>query len=79
MTIADFDYAPDPVEVAVGGTVTWTNQDSTAHTATVDGGGPNTGPIKGGAAATLTFDTPGTFTYVCQFHPGSMTGTVVVR
>ena len=78
VTIADFEYAPDPIEVAVGGTVTWTNQDSTAHTATISGG-PNTGAISRDQSASLTFDTAGTYDYVCQFHPGSMTGTVVVR
>ncbi len=50
----------------------------TAHTATVDGG-PNTSTISGGSSASLTFATPGTYDYVCQFHPGSMTGTVIVR
>lgn len=78
VTIADFDYAPDPVEIAAGGTITWTNQDSTAHTATVSGG-PGTGAISGGASASLTLEAPGTYDYVCQFHPGSMTGTIVVR
>lgn len=78
VTIADFAYAPDPIQVAVGGSVTWTNEDTTAHTATVSGGGPNTGAISRGASATLVFDRAGTYTYVCQFHPGSMTGTVTV-
>ncbi len=32
--IKDFTYSPDPVMIAVGGTVTWTNQDSVPHTAT---------------------------------------------
>lgn len=78
VAIVDFDYAPDPVEVTVGGTVTWTNQDSTAHTATVSGG-PDTGAIAAGSSGSITFTTPGTYDYVCQFHPGSMAGTVVVR
>lgn len=79
VSIAEFDFAPDPIEVAVGGSITWTNEDSTAHTASVAGGGPDTGAIRGGESATLSFDQPGTFDYVCQFHPGSMTGTIVVR
>ncbi len=58
--------------------MTWANEDSTAHTATVSGG-PETGAIGGGASGSITFDAAGTYDYVCQFHPGSMSGTVVVR
>ena len=31
-------YTPNPITVAVGGTVTWTNNDSTTHTSTANGG-----------------------------------------
>ena len=37
----------------------------------------DTGSIAAGASATVTFDEPGTFTYICSFHP-FMTGTVTV-
>ncbi len=32
--IKDFTYVPDPVEIPVGATVTWTNSDTAPHTAT---------------------------------------------
>src|SRR5688572_23776292 len=32
--IRDFAYSPNPVEIGVGDTVTWTNQDEVPHTAT---------------------------------------------
>ena len=79
VTIADFAFDPATIEVAVGDSITWTNDDSTAHTATVEGGGPDTGSLAGGASGTLTFDEPGTYTYRCAFHPGSMQGEVVVQ
>ena len=31
-------YAPNPIAVTVGGTVTWTNNDSATHTSTGNGG-----------------------------------------
>jgi len=74
--IADFAFGPTDVTVAVGGTVTWTNTDDQAHTAT-SSGNFDTGSIAAGASASVTFDEPGTFTYICSFHP-FMTATITV-
>ena len=74
--IADFSFGPAEITIAVGGTVTWTNTDDQAHTAT-SSGNFDTGSIAAGAAASVTFDRPGTFTYICSFHP-FMTATVTV-
>lgn len=54
-----------------------TNQDSTPHTATVDDGSCNSGPIAGGAAQTLIFHVAGTYPYHCEFHK-SMRGTITI-
>ena len=75
-TMTTTAYAPNPVTIAVGGSVTWTNNDNTAHTAT--GSTFNSGSIAPGRSYTATFPTAGTFTYKCSFHPG-MTGTVTVQ
>jgi plastocyanin len=77
VTIACFAFDPASVTVQVGDSVTWTNQDSTAHTATA-AGAFDTGNIASGASATVTFDTAGTFAYACSIHP-TMTATVVVQ
>jgi plastocyanin len=77
VTIAGFAFDPASVTIQVGDSVTWTNQDSTAHTATA-AGAFDTGNIASGASATVTSDTAGTFAYVCSIHP-TMTGTVVVQ
>jgi plastocyanin len=77
VTIQDFTFGPATLEITAGTTVTFTNMDSASHTATADDGSWDTGTIDGGASATLTFDTPGTYTYKCAFHP-NMTGTIVV-
>lgn len=65
------------LEVAAGATVTWTNNDSTAHTATASDGSWDTGNIDPGASASIVFDTPGTYTYICTYHP-NMQGTIIV-
>lgn len=77
-TIANFSFQPSSSAVAVGGTVTWTNNDSMPHTVTADDGSFNSGPISPGTTFSHTFSTPGTVSYHCSFHP-SMHGSIVVQ
>ena len=77
VTIQNFAFGPPTVNVKVGDTVTWTNRDSTAHTATATGGGFNTGTINPGKSASATFSKAGTFAYICAIHP-NMHGKIVV-
>jgi plastocyanin len=77
VTISGFSYSPNTVTVNVGDTVTWTNQDASAHTAT-SSGNFNTGNIAQNASKSVTFNSAGTFDYICTIHP-TMQGTVVVR
>ena len=78
VTIAGFAFAPSTVTIQVGDSVTWTNEDSTPHTATAEDGSFDTGQLANGDSNTVTFDTAGTFAYVCSIHP-QMTGSVVVE
>jgi quinohemoprotein ethanol dehydrogenase len=57
--------------------MTWTNTGSQAHTATASDNSWDTGPIAPGQSATVEFDTPGTYTYICTPHPW-MTAQVIV-
>jgi plastocyanin len=75
--IASFAFSPQAITVSVGQSVVWTNADSVPHTATSDTGMWNSGVIAPGASYSMTFSTPGTFTYRCTIHP-FMTGTVTV-
>jgi plastocyanin len=77
VSIEGFSFG-DPIEVAVGTTVTWTNNDSAAHTVTQSGGGFQSGKIDPGGTFSFTFDEAGTFDYFCEFHP-NMTSTVTVK
>ncbi|HVE98255.1 MAG TPA: plastocyanin/azurin family copper-binding protein [Mycobacteriales bacterium] len=79
-------FDPATVEVAVGGTVTWTNKDG-FHTVT-GGEGPEdpASPIGNnpltspGATVKITFDKPGTYPYFCEPHLSvGMKGEVVVK
>lgn len=77
--IVGFAFDPVVLEVSVGDTVTWTNNDGVAHTATQDpsGSGFQSGAIQGGETFSFTFEEPGEFAYFCEFHP-NMSGTIVV-
>jgi len=71
-------FAPSPVVIANGGTVTWTNNDNTTHTSVADGGSWNSGSIAPGGHFSQTFHSTGVFIYHCSIHPG-MVGTVTVQ
>ena len=77
--IRDNVFDPATINVAVGDTVTWTNQDQVPHTATSDQRDVfQSGPIAPGASFSQTFTTAGEFAYHCEFHP-NMHGTIVVK
>jgi plastocyanin len=76
------DYSPDPVNVPVGGTVCWTNTDTTpfptTHTATSDSSGVfDSGNIPAGGTFRHTFTADATIPYHCSLH-ATMNGTVQV-
>jgi plastocyanin len=80
VTMAGSVFMPTIDTVAVGTTITWKNNDSYAHTSTSDTGVWDTGNIAGGATATTTFSTAGTYPYHCTYHASmGMRGTIVVR
>ncbi|MGW3248632.1 plastocyanin/azurin family copper-binding protein [Streptomyces sp. NPDC001070] len=79
VAIKNFAFSPGTLKVKAGTTVTWTNQDTDAHTVTSTAKG---GPLRSAALAThatysYTFTKPGTYAYLCTIHP-FMTATVEV-
>lgn len=76
VTIKGFAFSPSSVDVAVGDTVNFTNQDSVTHTVTGDGW--DSGPLATGKSFSKKFDTAGTFNYKCSIHP-TMTGVINVK
>lgn len=77
VSISDFSFQPDTLDVGVGTTVTWTNEDGVPHTVT--SGTPDTfdEPVDAGQTAEVAFAEAGTFDYFCAIHP-AMIGQVVV-
>ena len=76
--IENFTFSPGDVTAAVGETITWTNEDSAPHTATLDDDACDTGNIAQGATAGLVFDAAGTYPYHCKIHP-NMVGTITIQ
>jgi plastocyanin len=87
-------YLPRQITISVNDQVTWTNNDTEAHTVTSGIGAgieslmnnkrgtPNglfdSGSFRLGQSWTHTFARPGTFTYFCTIHPW-MDGVVIVQ
>jgi plastocyanin len=79
VTIKDYTYTPETLTVPVGTTVKFTNEDTTAHTATSKEAGVfESKPIQPGKTGSIKLEKAGTFTYYCVFHP-FMKGTIVVE
>jgi len=79
VTIRDYTYEPATITVPQGTTVTFTNRDSTPHTATSKQSGLfESGSLATGKSGTVTLDESGSFAYYCLFHP-FMKGTITVE
>lgn len=75
--IEDFRFKPTTLNVTPGTVVAWTNADRAAHTATSNDDTFDTGRLDQGESGEITFDTPGTYDYICTLHP-YMEGRIVV-
>lgn len=75
--IRDYDFSPRDLTVSVGTEVMWINRDSVPHDATSDDAW-GTGLLKESETATVSFDEPGSYEYICTVHP-YMTGTLTVE
>lgn len=76
-SIGDRVFSPATIEVAVGGTVTWTNDDDREHTVTASDGAFDSGVLDAGGTFEQRFPTAGTFPFLCALHP-EMQGEVRV-
>jgi plastocyanin len=73
-------YNPNPIEIEVGDTVTWINNDSSPHTVTTSSSSNSnfdSDVLRSGETFSFKFDREGEYPYFCTLHP-SMVGTVVV-
>jgi len=80
----DSCFIPSSLTINVGDTISWSNDDTAAHTVT--SGQPTTGPdgnfdsslLMVGKAFDVTFDNSGSYDYFCMVHPW-MVGEVQVN
>ncbi len=77
VAIADFAFNPPDVAAKVGQTITFTNNDSAPHTATLDDGSCTTPNLDKGGSDGLMFNAAGTYPFHCRIHP-AMKGTITV-
>ena len=73
----DFEFSPPTVTIATGGKVTWVKNGQAPHDATAHDDSFATETIEPGDSCTVTFDEPGSFSYICTIHP-QMKATVEV-
>jgi plastocyanin len=73
-------YAPQSVDIARGGTVTWNWQGTLTHTVTSDSSlAFDSGVRNPGSTFSFTFATAGSFPYHCLVHGTIQSGMIVVH
>lgn len=75
--IRSMQFQPATLSVKAGDTVTWTNSDGVEHTATARDNSWGTESLRNGKSGSITFSTPGEYSYFCKWHP-AMRGKIVV-
>ncbi len=70
-------YAPGTQRVEAGAWVTWSNNGQDAHTVTAADESFDSGNLDPSEGFSWFFEQPGTYVYVCAYHPW-MTGKIIV-
>ena len=76
--IKEFTFQPHDVVVKTGDIVEFTNSDYAPHTATANNGSFDTKHLGKDGVARIVAGKPGTYDYICSFHP-NMKGKIVVE
>jgi plastocyanin len=78
VVIEQMRFTPSALTVHRGDRVTWINKDLFPHTASANSKAFDSKSIASNASWTYVADRPGTYPYLCIFHPG-MAGTLNVQ
>lgn len=78
VTIENYAYQPDPITIALGTTVVWTNRDEVQHTVVSNDKLFLSPELEANQHFEFTFKKAGTFPYHCSLHP-EMKGEVIVK
>jgi plastocyanin len=76
VSIKNYTYNPPSIMIKAGDTVTWTNNDTVAHTVTSTGF--DSGNLDPGQTYRHQFNAPGEYRYGCTYHR-DMIGAVTVQ
>ena len=79
ISIVDFAFDPDGLEIAVGTTVEWVNNDAFDHSVVADDGTFTSETIEPGGTFAFEFTAPGTFPYKCGIHPQMIASITVTE
>ncbi len=79
ITVQNFEFSPDTVNIQVGDTVVWTKINGTHNVASDDGTTFFTPVSSAPWTLSHTFTAAGTFPFHCDVHPSFMKGTVTVE
>jgi len=77
--IKDMAFSPADITVAVGTTVTWTNNDDDAHTVAAKDDSFHSGSLAKGQSFRYTFTKAGTYDYLCSIHPFMVASVTVTQ
>jgi plastocyanin len=77
VAIAGFKFDAPELTIAAGTSVSWTNDDSAEHSVVAEDTSFISDNLAKGATFEHTFDTPGSFPYICGIH-SRMKGTITV-
>lgn len=78
LTAADFAFSPADISAGAGDTIEFTNEDDTEHSFTSEEAGLDEDAEAGGSVSISLADVePGSYDYVCKYHP-EMTGSLEV-
>ena len=78
VVVENVQFSPPSLTVKSGERITWVNKDLFPHTVTADAKAFDSKAIAPNAAWTWVAGKPGTYTYVCTFHP-TMKATITVQ
>jgi plastocyanin len=78
VSISNFAFQPEAIQIQAGTEVTWSNDDPAPHTVTSLDDAFDSGTLDPNADFSFKFEKPGTYRYRCNVHP-DMEGMVKVR
>lgn len=80
LTAVELAWDPSSLTAPSGGSIELVNEDEAKHNLTIEDTGVDE-DVDGGASVTVSLADvePGTYDFVCEYHPDTMTGTLEVE